>query len=343
MLFARALRRRLTAAAVLAVALAGASLAAAASPENRAAARQHLNQAEELKKKGQLGEACKQLEEVERLDSQLPTLIELAECSEQVGNVVEAQAQWSAARDRAKHDEKPQSRARAEARLAAVQKRVAHLTLQLAANTPAGVQVSRDDVPLEPASPAGALPMNPGDHVIVVRLAGHDDAKYAVKLADGDNQTLPIAAGPATGAQSPAPSSPAAAGPSAAAPTLPLSSPPPKAVAEPSPQAQPSSGWWSSSRTAGAIFGAAGIVALGAGSALLVVGNRDASKRGSIADQRVAFGGMSVAGGGVLFISGVVLFASTPSDEARQHARTTVSPTLLVARNATVLGAAGEF
>jgi len=342
MLFARALRRGLTGAAALTFALAGTRVAAAASPENRAAAHQHLNQAEELKKKGQLGEACKQLEEVERLDPQLPTLIELAECSEQVGNVAEAQAQWSAARDRAKHDEKPQSRARAEARLAAVQKRVAHLTLQLAANAPAGARVLRDDVPLEPASLAGALPMNPGDHLIVVKLAGHDDAKYAVKLAEGANQTLPIAVGPATGAQSPPPSSPAALRPSTPAPTLPLSPPAPKAVAEPPPQAQPSS-WWSSSRTAGAIFGSAGIVALGAGSALLVVGNRDASKRGSIADQRVAFGGMSVACGGALFISGVVLFASTQSDEARQHARTTVSPTLLVARSATVLGAAGEF
>jgi hypothetical protein len=159
-----------------------------------------LSQAEELKGRGQVAEACKHLEEVERLDPKLPTVIELAECSEQIGKLVEAQGQWALARDRAKHDEKPQSRARAEQRLAALEKRLAHLTLQLAANA-AGAQVLRDDVPLDPALLAGALTTNPGDHVIVVRLAGHDDAKYAVKLADGDNQTLPIAAGPATGSQ----------------------------------------------------------------------------------------------------------------------------------------------
>ncbi len=36
----------------------------------------------------------------------------------------------------AKHDEKPQSKQRAEQRLAAVEKRLAHLTLQLAADAP---------------------------------------------------------------------------------------------------------------------------------------------------------------------------------------------------------------
>jgi hypothetical protein len=56
----------------------------------------------------------------------------------------------------------------------------------------------------------------------------------------------------------------------------------------------------------------------------------------------MALGGLSAATGGVLFISGIALLA-TASDAPAQHAGVTVSPTLLVARNATVLGAAGEF
>ena len=199
----RATRRGLTAALLVAV-LAGASAAGAASPESRAAARQHLSQAEKLKKRGKLAEACQELEQVERLDPKLPTLIELAECTEQLGKVVEAQTWWALARDRAKRDEKPQSKAKAEARLAATQKRVAHLTLQLAANAPAGVQVLSDDEALDAASLGSARPMNPGEHVIVVKAAGHDDAKYSVKLADGDNQTLAIAAGPAASRTPPA-------------------------------------------------------------------------------------------------------------------------------------------
>jgi hypothetical protein len=275
------------------------------------------------------------LAEAVQRDPKLPALIALAECSEQAGNLIDAEAQWTLARDRAKHDEKPQSKARAEARLAAVQKSVARLTLQLAANAPAGVQVLRDDVPLEPASLAGALPMNPGDHVIVVKLAGHEDAKYSIKLTDGDNQTLAIAVGPAT---------------AAAATSPPLSAPPPamptplSATSAASPPAPPPPvGWWSTQRTTGVILGSAGIVGIGVGSALCIVGSHAAKKRGSNVDMRTSLGAMSAASGGVLLVTALVLLASAPSDEAAQHAGLTLTPTLMLGRNGTVLGATGAF
>jgi hypothetical protein len=332
----RATRRGLTA-VLLVAALTGASTAGAASPEDRAAARRHSSQAEKLKKRGQLAEACQELEQVERLDPKLPTLIELAECTEQLGKLVEAQAWWALARDRAKRDEKPQSKAKAEARLVATQKRVARLTLQLAANAPAGVQVLSDDAVLDATSLGSAQPMNPGEHVIVVKAAGHDDAKYSVKLADGDNQTLAIAAGPATAARAPS-------APAPAAPVVPAAPPAPTVVAAPTnvmptaPQdAPPATGWWSEQRTAGVIFGSAGVVALGAGSALCI------GAKGDVSDRRLTGGAISLAAGGVLFLSGVVLLVSAPSTEAAQRARLSVTPTLHLARDATVLGAAGAF
>jgi hypothetical protein len=335
MSFERATRRGLAAAVVLVAALAAAQAALAASPADRAAARQHWNQAEALKKKGQLAEACKHLEEVERLDPKLLTLMELAECSERLGKLVEARAQWSLARDRAKHDEKPQSKERAEKRLAVIDKRLAHLTLQLAANSPAGAQVLGDDVPLDAASLGSALPMNPGDHVIVVKAEGREDAKYPVKLAAGDKQTLAIAVGPAAASPTAPPASPPPPpAPTVAAPANVGASPPPAP-----PALQTSSSWWSGQRTAGVIFGAAGIVAVGAGSALCVMANRD----GSAVDRRLALGAVSLASGGVLLLSGVVLLVSAPSEEAAQHGNITFTPTVLIARNSAVLGAAGEF
>jgi hypothetical protein len=338
----RATRRGLAATAVLLAALVCAPVAGAASPENRAAAQKHFNQAQALKKQGQLLEACRHLEEVERLDPKLPTLIELAECSEQAGKLVEAQAQWALARDRARHDEKPQSRARAESRLAAVEKRVAHLMLQLAPNAPAGTQVLRDDVPLESASLAGALPTNPGEHVIVVKLAGHDDAKYAIKLADGDHQSLPIAPGPVSGAAPAAAAAPAAPG-VAPLPSLAPSAPSAAVAAPTAPAVAPPAGWWTGPHTAGVILGAAGIVAIGGGSALCVIGNNDAKSRGSKVDSRLAGGFISVASGSVLLVTALVLFASAPSDEAPQHAGLSVTPTVFVGSTGTVLGAVGEF
>lgn len=270
----------------------------------------------------------------EQRDAKLPALIALAECSEQVGNLVDAEAQWSAARDRAKHDEKPQSKARAEAHLAAVQKRLAHLTLQLAPNA-AGAQVSRDDVPLEAASFGVALPMNPGEHVIVVKLAGHDDAKYTVKLADADNQSLALAAGPASATQAVA----------SAPPPAPASAPlPPTNVAPPTEKAAPPpTGFWSPPRTIAVIVGSAGILSIGGGAALCVVGGQNAKKRHSNVDLYSSLGGVSLASGGVMLVSALVILASAPSDDATQHAGINLTPTLTVARSATVLGATGEF
>jgi hypothetical protein len=323
--FNRVTPRGLSAAAVLFAALAATPVARAASAEDRAAARTHLTQAQDLKKQGQLAEALVHFLEVERLDPKLPTLIELAECEEQLGKLVEAQAHWAAARDRAAHDEKPQSKAKAEQRLAAVEKRVAHLTLQLAADTPAGAQVFRDDALLEPASLGTAVPANPGDHVVLVKVPGHDDASYSVKLVDGDNQTLPITAGPATAVAAPPPPPP-----------------PPKVVVQPSVDTSHlSSG--SGQRTTGLILGAVGVVGVGAGAYLWNDGWRNSNMIGPSADRNTLLGQISVIGGGVLLVTGVVLYASAPSGEAPKNARLPIAPTLTVGRNATVVGAAGEF
>src|SRR4051812_46686772 len=116
--------RSLASIGVLVAALAVSSVARAGATEDRAAARDQLTQGQELKKQGQLAEALPHFVESQRLDPKLSTALELADCAELAGQLVEAQAYWAAARDQAKHDEKPQSRAKAEQRLAAVEKRV---------------------------------------------------------------------------------------------------------------------------------------------------------------------------------------------------------------------------
>jgi hypothetical protein len=317
--------RGLVALSVLVAGLAVASAAHAVTPEDRAAAREHLTQAQDLKKQGQLAQALTHFEESQRLDPKLTTALDLADCAELAGKLVEAQGYWAAARDQAKRDEKPQSRARAEQRLAAVEKRVAHLSLQLAANAPVGTQVLRDDVPLEQASLANAQPLNPGDHLVVVKATGHEDAQYPVKLTEGDNQTLAIAAGPAIAVAAPPPP------------------PPLKVVAPPPPQPQDSSGSGSGQRTIGLIAGGVGVVGIGVGIPLWYVGYRDGNSYGPTADQQLLSGQILVIGGGALLVTGAVLFLTAPSGSATKSAHLPITPTLLVARNATVLGAAGEF
>ncbi len=325
MFVVRATPRVLTAVAALTFVLSGARFSAAATAEERAAAKEHLSRAQEAKKAGQLAEACQHLEEVERLDPKLPTLMELADCTEQQGLLVEAQAWWAAARDRARQTEKPQSRARAEERLAAVEKRVAHLTLQLAAEAPPEAQVLRDGVVVDAASLAAAQPLNPGDHVVVVKLAGHEDAQYDVKLAEGDHQTLTLAPGPAT----PPPPAPPP-------PPPPVIAPPPKVPVD------SSSGSWSGQRTLGLVTGGVGLVSVGIGAPLWFVGYRDGNSLGPTADQQLLAGQILVIGGSALVVTGAVLFFTAPSGAA-PRANFPVLPTVAVGSGTAVVGAAGSF
>lgn len=317
--------RRLTAAAIFVAALAATSAASADVAEDRAAARQHLTQAQDLKKQGNLAEALGHFEESQRLEPKLATLLDLADCAEQLGKLVEAQGYWAAGRDLAKKEEKPQSRARAEQRLAAVEKRVAHYTLQLAADAPAGTQVFHDDVLVDAAALGTAVAANPGDHAVVVKASGHEDAKFALKLAEGDNQTLPIAAGPAIVVQAPPPPPP-----------------PPKPVVQAS-TADVSSGSGSGQRTVGLVLGAGGIVGLGAGGLLWNVGYRNSNSLGSTAGNQMLAGQVLVVAGGALLVTGVVLFVTAPSGNTQRATRLPISPIVAVGSNATVLGAAGEF
>jgi hypothetical protein len=318
--------RSLAAIAVLFTALGVTSAAHAASEQDRKASREQLTQAQDLKKQGQLQEALTHFQESQRLDPKLTTLMELADCEEQLGKLVDAQAHFAEARDKAARDELPQSKAKAELRRAAVEKRLAHLTLQLAADVPAGAQVFSDDVLLDAGSLGSALATNPGEHVIVVKAPEHEDAKYSVKLADGDNQTLPITAGPPT-----------------AKPAPPPPPPPPVVVAPKVSTAEVSTSSGSTRRTLGLVAGGVGIVGIGAGSALWYIGWRDSNSIGPTADQQLLAGQISVIGGGALLITGIVLIATAPSAEPTKDAGFRVTPTLSVGRNATVLGAAGEF
>lgn len=324
--FKRDMPRGLVAAATLLAALGTTPHALAASEQDRRTAQQELAQAQALKKEGNLQEALSHLEESQRLDPKLATLMELADCAEQLGKLVEAQAHWTAARDQAKKEEKPQSRQKATDRLAGVEKRVARLTLQLASDAPADAQVSLDGAPLDRATLGTALAANPGEHVIVVKAAGRDDATFPVKLAEGDNQTLSVAPTPKAAPPPPPPPPPKA--------------PPPKAVEQDSASLSLNSG--SSQRTIGLVVGAVGVVGAGVGAGFWAVGYRDRGRLGFTADRQMLFGQVSVIAGGALLATGVVLFMTAPSGEAKT-ARLPVVPTLSVASDSTVLGAAGEF
>jgi hypothetical protein len=237
----------------------------------------------------------------------------------------DAKTHWAAARDRAAQAGAGNTKQRAEERIAAIEKRTPHLTLQASAPLPAGAQVTCDGTAVDPASLGTAVVLNPGDHTIVVKVPGHADASYAVKLADGDNQTLAIAPGAAN--------APAAAPP-----------PPPPAPKPAQQSAQVSVGSGSGSptrRTVGLVASVVGVAGVAVGVPLWYVGWRDSNSLGPDADRNQLVGAIATIGGGALLVTGVVLLVTSPSDT--QTGKLRVVPSVAVGNNSTIVGAVGRF
>ena len=179
--------------------------------------------------------ACTKFRESNRLDPALGTRFNIADCEEKQGNLATAWTLFKEVGERlpALDDRRAIARQRAER----LEPRIPRLSLRLSASAPASSRVFRDAVELGPASLGVALPLDPGQHEVVVRAPGRSDRRYIVELAEADRQALEVEAGE----------------------TLPRGAPLHRNAVTRDVQAG------SGSRTAGYIVGGAGLVALGLG------------------------------------------------------------------------------
>ena len=144
---------------------------------------------------GDYARACEKLSESQRLDPAPGTLLNLADCKERLGLVATAWQLYREAADlfaRANADDRA---AFARKRAAALEPRLAQLSIVLAPGV-APARVTRDGVDLAGASLGSALPLDPGAHVVVVTSSGRRDARYEVRLAEGETRTLRVEPGP---------------------------------------------------------------------------------------------------------------------------------------------------
>ncbi len=160
-----------------------------------AAAREQLKIGYLLSQEGKCAEAVPHLEESLRLEVKAITLINLANCEEKIGKLAEAAGHWADARARAQIEDAQPIADEAEKRANALEPRLPKLTIVL--TTPAkGATVIRDAIALGPASLGMALPVNPGEHVIVVRAPGHADSTTNVTIAEAEQKQIEVAVGP---------------------------------------------------------------------------------------------------------------------------------------------------
>jgi hypothetical protein len=140
-------------------------------------------------------EACPRFAESQKLDPAAGTLMNLATCEEKVGKLAGAWQHWKEAIDSlpAKDDRIPFARSRVDD----LEKRLPRLRISLAKDSGTGVNVLRDEMELGAAGQGVLLPVDPGPHVVTVRMRGHLDEKVTVVLAESEEKQIEVHPGPA--------------------------------------------------------------------------------------------------------------------------------------------------
>jgi hypothetical protein len=145
---------------------------------------------------GHAGTACPAFAESQRLDPRPGTLFALADCEVALGLIASALGHYHEyvgwvsrlpQDSQARHAERVSL---ARAQIEALQPKVPTLTLALSPSAPAGLVIERDGVPLQGAALGVALPIDPGEHVIVAHAPGMPEERITVRIEAGESKRL---------------------------------------------------------------------------------------------------------------------------------------------------------
>ncbi len=331
----------------LAVCCVGVSLPAPARAEagaaQKAAAESLFDDGLKAMKSGHFSEACPKLEESERIDPGIGTLLYLGECYEKVGRTASAWATFREAASAARAQGETERARVAAARADRLQPSLSKLTLKVAPETAqlASLRVTRENVPLAKALFGVAIPVDPGKYHIVASADGYQNHEAEIEvLANGDSKTLEI---PALAVSNTPPAAGAGIIPAAASASAQTANGVPPQNREPS--SAPAGG--NGLRTAAYVTGALGIVSLGVGSYFGVKAiskNNDAKDHcpaGNVCDDpqgesltndaqsAAVVANITIGVGAALVVAGVVLYlTSAPKEKSESSARLELHPLL---------------
>ena len=156
---------------------------------------------------GRYDAACPALAESQRLDPRSGTLFALATCNAKAGKIATAKAFFDdylrsagdlPAAAKAKHADRIKI---AKGELDKLRPQIPTLKLVLPSSAPAEAHVHRDGTELSAAALGVALPIDPGEHVVVVEAPGRARAELRFTVEKGENKVaeLPVGAALAAG------------------------------------------------------------------------------------------------------------------------------------------------
>ncbi len=164
-----------------------------AEPDTRRMAETLFREGRRAAVAGEYAAACAKFGESQALDPSTGTLLNLGDCEEHMGHMLSSRnyyqtalAQLGASDPRVRH---------ARRRLEALEDRLPRLTITLAADAPPGVTVSRDETAVPLATFGRAVPIDPGEHVIVVTAPRHKDRREIIVLAERQSREVIAMAG----------------------------------------------------------------------------------------------------------------------------------------------------
>lgn len=187
------LRSILTSLAVSISVVTQSSLARAQSgAETSAAAEALFSRAKQLLDKKQYHEACLKLEESQRLDPAIGTLLYLGFCYEKVGRDASAWSTYRAAQSSASQAGQTGRAEIAQRRAERLEPRLARLVVNALPSAPATLKVTRNGVELGAASLGQSMPVDPGEHLIVAKAPGRQTFSTVAKVEPGKTTTVDI-------------------------------------------------------------------------------------------------------------------------------------------------------
>ncbi|MBX3192677.1 MAG: hypothetical protein KF819_37175 [Labilithrix sp.] len=160
--------------------------------EDKALALSLFRQARELMEAGSFAEACVKFDESQRLDPGGGTLLNLAVCHEAEGKTATAWAEYSDALALARRDGRADRIDLAREKMNALEPKISRLVVVV---PPSATRVRRDGSDVPRVAWGSPIPVDPGEHVVEVTLAGGAITIERVTVeAAGDEKTLTITA-----------------------------------------------------------------------------------------------------------------------------------------------------
>jgi serine/threonine-protein kinase len=284
-----------------------------------------------LMKSGNFQEACPKLENSQRVDPAVGTLLYLGECYEKLGRAASAWATFREAQSAAESSGQTKRAQTAKQRVERVEKDLAYLIIEVADATKSlpGLRITRGGIDAGTSIIGAPVPVDPGDVKIEVSAPGYQNYVVTVSVQARSRQSMQV---PALAVKEEVkPVAPPEAAPAQPAPVAPA----PIAPVSPAPAAE--EGGMSTLAVLGLVVAGAGVVGAGVGTfyGLRAMSEDKKADEGSCnanicqektdfdhADKAVSsakIANIAIGVGGGLFLAGGLMFLFAPSSEPKKE------------------------